>query len=67
MEIPESEELIIPEPQGISNLDEIPDDDEIEKTTPKMQILEMMQKDKKQGGEQRDEDDDMLPKVQELE
>ena len=41
VEIPESEELIIPEPQGMQNLDDIPDDSEIEANTPRAEILKM--------------------------
>ena len=59
VEIPDSEELIIPEPQGIPNLDDIPDDAEIEKNTPKAQILQLRKK-------PLEDEEDMLPKVQEL-
>ena len=62
MEIPESEELIIPEPQGIQNLDEIPDDTEIEKHTPRAEIIKL-EKSKKI---EKDDEDDMIPKVEEL-
>ena len=41
VEIPESEELIIPEPQGMQNLDDIPDDSEIEANTPRAEIIKM--------------------------
>jgi len=41
VEIPESEELIIPEPHGLQNLDDIPDDSEIEANTPRAEILRM--------------------------
>ena len=63
VEIPESEELIIPEPQGIQNLDEIPDDSEIEKHTPKAEIFKLEQSKKIE----KDDEDDMIPKVEELE
>ena len=41
VEIPESEELIILKPQGMQNLDDIPDDSEIEANTPRAEILKM--------------------------
>ena len=41
VEIPESEELIIPEPQGMQNLDDIPDDSKIEANTPRAEIMKM--------------------------
>ena len=41
VEIPESEELNIPEPHGMQNLDDIPDDSEIEANTPRAEILKM--------------------------
>ena len=62
VEVPESEELNIPEPQGIQNIDDCPDDDEIEQNTPKAKILEM-EKSKKI---EKDDEDDMIPKVEEL-
>ena len=41
VEIPESEELIIPEPQGMQNLYHIPDDSEIKANTPRAEIMKM--------------------------
>ena len=41
VEIPESEELIIPKPQGMQNLYDILDDSEIEANTPRAEILKM--------------------------
>lgn len=36
--MPNTEEFIIPEPQGIGNLEDLPDDAEIEANTPKAQV-----------------------------
>ena len=41
VEIPESEELIIPEPQGMQNLDDIPDNSEIEANTSRAEIMKI--------------------------
>ena len=41
VEIPQSEELNIPEPQGIGNLDELPEESEIEETTNKAQFIKL--------------------------
>ena len=41
VEIPESEELIIPKPQGMQNLYDILDDSETEANTPRTEIMKM--------------------------
>ena len=41
VEIPESEKLIIPEPQGMQNLYNIPDDSEMKANTPRADIMKM--------------------------
>ncbi len=64
IEIPESEELDVPEPKGISNMDDLPGDDEIEANTNKAYITELKRQD--QNGHAKD-DEDMLPKIQEIE
>lgn len=67
VEIPASEELHIPEPTGMENLEEIPDDTEIELNTPRAQILEMRRKDKEEVQElKRKEKQKEEPKVEEI-
>lgn len=39
--VPKCEELNVPEPQGISNLDDLPDDAQIEAETPKALVMEI--------------------------
>ena len=62
VEIPDSEELVIPEPHGLQNIDDIPEDSEIEQNTIKAQIIELQQSKKKP----EIDEEDMLPKVEEI-
>lgn len=65
VEIPASEELSIPEPQGIANVDDLPDDNEIELATPKAEIIRL--KASKDDKPVSDEEEDMVPKIEEIE
>ncbi len=44
VDIPDSEELYVPQPQGIGNIEDMPDDQEIEQHTPKAEILKLRKK-----------------------
>ena len=70
--IPECEELNIPDPQGFQNIEDMPEEDEIEATTQKQQYLDMLQKSdtaNENGARVNldDIEDDMLPRVEEIE